>query len=194
MTPDFGDKGNCAIVQIQFTGSDITTTYANFNFFLDTKAEKSLCYGPGLMMDSCPNEPVEFLIQARNESEENRTSGRDHFQVTVTPKNCDPFDIPVTIEDADDGKYYVKYQVDQECEVDVRIEYKDNKGNWKKVRGSPYGATFVAGAQPNVNTLMGPAMVKNAQKKIEGLQGFIKETHSGATTKGKDLADVKELI
>lgn len=79
LTPDFGDKGNVAIVQLSFASSDLTTTYAEFSFFLDTRAEKSLCYGPGLLTDCAINEPVEFIIQARNESEENRTSGRDNF-------------------------------------------------------------------------------------------------------------------
>lgn len=194
MTPDFGDKGNCAIVQLSFASNDLTTTFAEFNFFLDTRADKSLCYGPGLMQECCVAEPCEFIIQARNEQEENRTSGRDEFQVTVTPRDVDPFDIPVTIEDADDGKYYVKYTVEQEVQVDVRVQYQDNKGNWKNVRGSPYSASFVGGVAPNVNLLTGPAMVKNAQKKIESMQTFLKETHSGASTKDKDLSDVKALI
>lgn len=62
LTPDFGDKGNVAIVQLSFSNDDLTTTYQEFNFFLDTKAEKSLCYGPGLLQECAINEPVEFLI------------------------------------------------------------------------------------------------------------------------------------
>jgi len=112
LTPDFGDKGNQAIVQLSFASNDLTTTYAEFSFFLDTKAEKSLCYGPGLLEDCALNEPVEFIIQARNENEENRTSGRDNFQVTIKTKEEEPKEIPAEIVDADDGKYYVKYTVD----------------------------------------------------------------------------------
>ena len=66
-TPDFGDRGNTAVVQLCFAGNDLTTTYVDFNFFLDTRAEKSLCFGPGLMGECAIGEPVEFLIQARNE-------------------------------------------------------------------------------------------------------------------------------
>ena len=37
-------------------------------------------------------------------------------------------------------------------------------------------------------------MVKNAQKRIEQLSSFMKETQAGATVKDKDLSDVKQLI
>ena len=57
---------------------------------MDTKAEKSLCYGPGLLTDCAINEPVEFIIQARNENEENRASGRDTFQVTIKIREDEP--------------------------------------------------------------------------------------------------------
>ena len=50
LTPDFrafGDKRE-AIIQLTIQGGDLTTTYVPFSFFLDTKAEKSLCHGPGV--------------------------------------------------------------------------------------------------------------------------------------------------
>jgi len=46
---------------------------------LNTRAHKSLAYGPGLLQDVKPGEPVEFVIVARNDLGENRTSGRDQF-------------------------------------------------------------------------------------------------------------------
>ena len=97
---------------------------------MDTKAESSLCYGPGLLQDCAINEPVEFIIQARNEEGENRTSGRDNFKVSIFTREENPVEIPAEIIDADDGKYYVRYQVDKECEVDVKLAYQDNKGKW----------------------------------------------------------------
>ena len=65
---------------------------------------------------------------------------------------------------------------------------------WQNVRGSPYTASFNAASPAAANHLTGPAMVKNAQRKIEQLQGFMKETHSGLTLKDKDLTVVKNLI
>ena len=123
LTPDFGDRGNVAIVQLSFASDDLTTTYCQFNFFLDTKAEKSLCYGPGLLQDCAINEPVEFIIQARNELDENRSSGRDNFQVTIKTDEENPEEIVPEIVDADDGKYYVKYSCPKECDVNIKVAY-----------------------------------------------------------------------
>ena len=74
------------------------------------------------------------------------------------------------------------------------MAYQNNKGNWEKLRGSPYSAGFSAASAANVNHLTGPALVKNAQKKIEDLQRFMKETSAGASVKDKDIDDVKVLI
>jgi len=60
-------------------GDDLTTTWIPFQYYLNTRAAKSLAYGPGLLNEVKPNEPVEFLIVARNDLGENRTSGRDTF-------------------------------------------------------------------------------------------------------------------
>lgn len=44
-----------------------------------------------------PNEPVEFVIVARNDLGENRASGRDQFEVTITQE----VPIPEDNEDPD---------------------------------------------------------------------------------------------
>jgi len=51
---------------------------------LNTRANKSLCYGPGTQKEAGLGHPVEFVIQARNDLCENRTSGRDKFEVKIT--------------------------------------------------------------------------------------------------------------
>ena len=56
----------------------------------------------------------------------------------------DPVEIPAEITDANDGKYYVKYTVEKECDVDIKVACENNKGIWKTVRGSPYTASFSA--------------------------------------------------
>jgi hypothetical protein len=58
-------------------GDDLTTTWIPFQYYLNTRAHKSLAYGPGLLQDVKSGEPVEFMIVARNDLGENRTSGRD---------------------------------------------------------------------------------------------------------------------
>jgi dynein heavy chain len=78
VTPNFEQFGpkEC-VIQIAMQGDDLTTTWIPFQYYLNTRAHKSLAYGPGLLPDVKPGEPVEFMIVARNDLGENRTSGRD---------------------------------------------------------------------------------------------------------------------
>lgn len=78
ITPSFEAFGpkEC-VIQIAMQGDDLTTTWIPFQYYLNTRAAKSLAYGPGLLQDVKPGEPVEFMIVARNELGENRTTGRD---------------------------------------------------------------------------------------------------------------------
>lgn len=62
------------------------------------------------------------------------------------------------------------------------------------VRGSPYKSSFNATAQPNANTLTGPAMTKYISGGLEEIHSYIMETMKGAQTKDKELTDVKTLI
>jgi hypothetical protein len=78
-------------------GDDLTTTWIPFSYYLNTRAHKSLAYGPGLLKDVKPGEPVEFMIVARNDLGENRTSGRDIFEVTV----CQNIPVAADNEDPD---------------------------------------------------------------------------------------------
>jgi dynein heavy chain len=85
ITPSFEQFGpKEGIVQLSIQGGDLTTTFANFTYFMNTRAYKSLAYGAGLLQDCCIGTPVEFIIQARNDLGENRKSGRDHFIVKIT--------------------------------------------------------------------------------------------------------------
>jgi len=106
-------------------GQDPSTTWVPFTFFLNTKASKSLCYGPGLLDEIVIGHPVEFVIQARNEKSENRNSGRDNFEVKIVkiienqvPEKDEegnelplppPEEIPCSVEDRVDGSYVVTY-------------------------------------------------------------------------------------
>ena len=46
-----------------------------------------------MLQDLSVGEPVQFIIQARNEHEENRTSGRDNFKVAITTREEEPKEI-----------------------------------------------------------------------------------------------------
>lgn len=87
ITPNFEAFGpKEAVVQCAISSEEITTTWCNFNYFLNTRAMKSLAYGPGLLQGVSSGSPIEFIIQARNDLGENRQSGRDKFEVKITRK------------------------------------------------------------------------------------------------------------
>jgi dynein heavy chain len=111
---------------------------------MNTRAYKSLGYGPGLLPEGAIGHPTEFIIQARNDSGENRKSGRDNFQVKITALGPEPKDVPCQVIDKDDGQYIVKYQVDEELECKIDILFEDDKGKMVPLRGSPYKSSFSA--------------------------------------------------
>lgn len=67
-TPSFENIGpKEAEVRLSLKGGDLTTTVATFKYFMNTRAYKTLAYGPGLYDNNAPNLPTVFVIQARND-------------------------------------------------------------------------------------------------------------------------------
>lgn len=135
-TPDLSKNHNTEIecvVQIQIQGGDLSTTWIPFTFFLNTKASRSLAYGPGLLSDCAVGHPVEFVIQARNDKCENRSSGRDNFQVRVRRVKAAEEKVEDAAKDAkeegagEDGEEGVeKAPVQQIEENNIEVEIHDN--------------------------------------------------------------------
>jgi dynein heavy chain len=195
LSPNFIAHGpREAVVQLSMSSKDLTTTFCDFSFFLNTRAHKSLCFGTGLLPDMAVGEPVEFLIQARNDSGANRESGRDVFTVSITTNDDPAEEVEATIRDSDDGQYHVTYTVDKPISVKISIQFKDEKDQMVDVRGSPYSASFNEETPAKLNALVGPALQKAAISRIEELQNFMRETSEGVNIKEKDLSDVKLLI
>lgn len=195
LTPCFDTFGatSCCVQMMQGSG-DLTTTYAPFSFFMNTRALMSLCYGPAIQDNCAIGTPAEFVIQARNDNAENRTSGNDLFTVKVTTNEEIPREIPATVTDRQDGSYFVSYTCDEPVECKVSVMFKDDKERMVPVRGSPYSVTFAEDVPPANNAMNGPSMPKLVTKQIETLQNFMKETSEGAKSKGKDLTDLRTLI
>jgi hypothetical protein len=174
-------------------GGDYTNTYCIFNFFMNTREYKCLAYGPGLLEEGTIGQPTEFIIQARNDHDENRTSGRDNFQVKVTQTGDAPKEIPSELVDNDDGTYHISYQVDEPAEVKIDITFENAKGKMIPIRGSPYHASFIEKGHSNLIT--GPAMQKHVTSSLEQINTFIQDTNKGIALKDKDVEnDVKQLI
>jgi len=84
VTPNYESFGpKDAVVQLSVSGGDLTTTWVPFSYFMNTRAIKSLAFGLGVLKDQAVGEPVEFVIQARNDLGENRKSGLDGFFVKI---------------------------------------------------------------------------------------------------------------
>lgn len=63
ISPNFEDFGpREAVMQVTCANGDLTTTWIPFHFFLNTRANKSLAYGPGLLKESVAGSDVEFVI------------------------------------------------------------------------------------------------------------------------------------
>ncbi len=62
---------------------DLTITSAEFTYFLNTKADQTICFGPGLLEDNHVDAEAMFFIQARNAEGINRTTGADEFRVKI---------------------------------------------------------------------------------------------------------------
>ena len=54
-----------------------------FSFFVNTKAQKCIGFGPGLQDEGTWGLPMLFMIQAKDGTGRNRTSGGDPFKVSV---------------------------------------------------------------------------------------------------------------
>lgn len=141
ITPSFETIGGSnvakeCVMQLSIGNGDLTTTWIPFTYFLNTRAKSSLAYGAGLLKGLCSGEPTQFQIVARNDNNENRTSGRDVFtvkikkHVPVTDDNEDPdakpsvLEIPCEIVDNDNGSYECKYSGENITgEVEIHIQF-----------------------------------------------------------------------
>lgn len=48
---------------------------------MNTKADQTICFGPGLLDDNFVDADAMFIIQSRNAEGANRTTGSDEFKV-----------------------------------------------------------------------------------------------------------------
>ena len=195
-TPSFESIGpKEAEIRVSFKSGSYTITSTTFTYYMNTRAHKSLAYGPGLLKGGAPGVPTVFFIQARNDHGENRRSGNDNFIVKVTQKNGEEAtEIPHEITDRNDGSYVVNY-TPPEGEVSVEVLYEDEKQDVSHIRGSPFKPEFEANASPKNNDPMGPLMNSFVSNTIAELENFISTTQEGINLKNKNTSeDVKALL
>jgi dynein heavy chain len=185
-------------VRVQIGTRDFTTTVTSYNFFLNSIAEKSLCFGPGVLPEQQANKETRFIIQARNALGENRTSGRDELMVTIQRRiQTDDGkelmrDLPFDFVDLNNGQYEVKY-VSHEGDVVIHVKLADENSKPRPIRGSPFKASFTQAAKNRANDYSGPLVTSWISSTMKGLEEFYQSTNSGHSAKLKD-GDVKSLI
>lgn len=62
---------------------DFTITKTDFTYFLNTKADQTIAFGPGLLNDNAVGVETMFYIQSRNADGKNRESGSDEFIIKI---------------------------------------------------------------------------------------------------------------
>ena len=83
-TPSFEDFGPKQVdVRVYCDHEDLTITLSRFQYFLNTKADKTIAFGPGLLLGNAVGQKTKFFIQARNLQNSNRASGNDTFKVGI---------------------------------------------------------------------------------------------------------------
>jgi len=84
LTPNFEQAGpKEAQVTIRAERQDLTIVSTSFKFYLNTKADKTLAFGPGILEKNHLGTETSFYVQARNSLNENRQSGADKFSVEI---------------------------------------------------------------------------------------------------------------
>lgn len=83
-TPSFEKNGAKKVeVRVSINKQDYTIQGSAFTYYLNTKAEKTLAFGPGLLKDNAIKTETMFYIQARNLNNQNRESGADEFVISI---------------------------------------------------------------------------------------------------------------
>lgn len=76
-----------ADVTLTIGRGDNTITSSYFTYYLNTMAEHTICYGPGLLTNNATTHKSIFNIQARNKNGINRESGADEYKIQILHKN-----------------------------------------------------------------------------------------------------------
>jgi hypothetical protein len=96
--------------------------------------------------------------------------------------------------DNQNGCYSCCYTVENEGEVEVTINFLDDKGKMVPIRGCPYKSTFSNKGLAKDNLMTGSLMDKYIKKELESIQTNLSDTRKQIATKDKDLTDVKALL
>lgn len=175
----------------------VSVTKTQFSFFVDTACEKSCAYGPGVHHHQNAGEDTIFIINARDEEGNNRTSGRDHWQVRIVDKTTKE-EIKPNIKDNDNGNYDVTYNVGEPTSVTVDVFIVDSEGVTKHLSGFPTEVKFETMTEETkgLNSLEGNLIVNYIKDTTDEIQHFIEEKNKALDIVARDdyISNVHTLL
>lgn len=193
LTPNFLDIGPKEVeVRIKIDNEELSTNLVPFNIYLDTKADKSVFFGPACIDGGMPGVPTSFIIRAKNELNENRTSGLDDIKVTIFSSTLEEVH-DVTITDLNNGTYRVDLTVPQKDRYKISVMLREDNIT-HNLRDSPLNVMF-DGEDPSANDMLGSVMInKFLKENVETLEKDMMKMIEESSTKGKDLKNINTII
>ena len=193
-TPSFSDLGAKDVeVKISIDGDELSTNPANFSIYLDTKADKSIFYGPACLDGGAWGKPTTLIIRARNELNENRISGLDNIVVNVV-EDVNKEIVPVTLVDNQNGTHTATFIPPIAGKYKISVLLKEDNNITSDLRGSPFYLTCDNEDATN-NEVLGQKMIQKFLKEnVENLEATMKSCISNSLTKGKNLREINTLL
>jgi dynein heavy chain len=149
-------------------------------------------FGPGLLSGCAVNEDVSFIIQARDDNGNNRTTGGDQFMISIMFLEGGPEgeDVPVNnvhIKDNQQGQYMITYIAPHAGRYEVKVQFMGTFGGQSgQVKGSDVIITFDEDAPRDNNLMAGELVMKKLQGDIMSLQKLTKELTAGIFVRVKE--------
>lgn len=179
-------------VRISLEGDSFTTTFQKFSYFPVTNFYHCIMFGPGLLSGCAINEDVSFIIQAKDDAGQNRTTGGDEFAVTITMIGAgeEGEDIRLSgiiVDDLENGRYLVTYKARFTGKYSIRVDFLGTFGGKAgELRGSNTIIEFTNKAPRENNQMAGDLVSSSLKADIAHLQKFTEEMSKTVLVKLKD--------
>ena len=192
VSPDFSKfpPGNYE-VRIAMDGDGFTVSSQIYTFFAVAHHRFCIMFGAGLLGPCAVNEEVSFIIQGRDDNNQNRTTGGDEFRVSVALLDGgDSENARITgiqMADWEDGRHQVTFVVKYPGKYAVSVDFVGSFGGLAgPVRGSGTVVEFDANAPRDNNSNTGSRVVSELRQAILTTQTFLDEMTSVIFGKCRD--------
>eukprot|EP01033_Poteriospumella_lacustris_P003465 gene3469-2562_t len=181
-----------ARASVDVPGDSFTTTFQKFSYFPVTNFATCVMYGPGLLSGCVVGEEVSFYIQARDDTNQNRTTGGDEFNVVIMAMGAGEEGENVRlhgvmIDDHENGKYLVTYKVKFAGKYEIRVDFLGTFGGKAgELRGSGVVVEFQTKAPRDNNQMTGQLMTNALKRDVEYLSNFLENVSKTVLVRVRD--------